>query len=221
VGSEPEVERLEGHRGPPASTQRAAPGRGRGHGTVPGQGGARILHEREQLVSATARLGAELSEAYPRGMLLVAVLKGSVFFLADLVRHTSVPCRVDFLGISAYTAGTGRVRITKDLDEDVCDRDVVLVEDVVDTGLTCTYVLGELRRREPASLELCALFDRLARRIVPVQVRFRGFEVADDLLLGYGLDVAGRYRNLPFVAAGDRRRLDGDPDAHVAELYGR
>jgi hypoxanthine phosphoribosyltransferase len=154
-------------------------------------------------------------------MLLVAVLKGSVLFLADLVRHTNVQCEVDFLGISAYTAETGRVRITKDLDQDVCDREVVLVQDVVDTGLTSTYVLGELRRRGPASLEVCALFDRRARRIVPVAVRFRGFEVADDLLLGYGLDVAGRYRNLPFVATGDRRLLESDPDAHVVELYGR
>jgi hypoxanthine phosphoribosyltransferase len=185
------------------------------------EGRARVLHDREQLVRVTTRLGAELSEAYPRGMLLVAVLKGSIFFLADLVRRTNVPCQVDFLGISAYTTGTGRVRITKDLDQDVCDRDVVLVEDIVDTGLTSTYVLGELSRRGPASLEVCALFDRRVRRIVPVSVRFRGFEVGDDLLLGYGLDVAGRYRNLPFVAAGDARLLESDPDAHVEELYGR
>jgi hypoxanthine phosphoribosyltransferase len=185
------------------------------------QGRARVLCDREQLASVAARLGTELSEAYPRGMLLVAVLKGSTFFLADLVRRTNVPCQVDFLGISAYTAGTGRVRITKDLDQDVCDRDVVLVEDIVDTGLTSTYVLGELGRRGPASVEVCALFDRRVRRIVPVNVRFRGFEAGDDLLLGYGLDVAGRYRNLPFVAAGDARLLESDPDAHVAELYER
>lgn len=184
-------------------------------------GSARILFGRAELAAATERLGAELSGAYPRGMLLVAVLKGSVFFLSDLVRRTHVPCKIDFLGISAYTAGTGRVRITKDLDFDVCGEDVVLVEDVVDTGLTCTYVLGELRQREPASLEVCTLFDRRASRIVPVDVRFRGFEVADELLLGYGLDVSGRYRNLPFVAAGDRRLLELDPDAHVTDLYGR
>jgi len=188
---------------------------------VTGHGAVRVLHDRGELASATERLGAELSGAYPNGMLLVAVLKGSIFFLADLVRRTHVPCQVDFLGISAYKAGTGRVRITKDLDRDVCDRDVVLVEDVVDTGLTCTYVLGELRRRSPASLEVCALFDRRGSRIVPVDIRFRGFEVADDLLLGYGLDIQGRYRNLPFVASGDRRLLDDDPDAHVADLYRR
>jgi hypoxanthine phosphoribosyltransferase len=180
-----------------------------------------VLYTREQLESETQRLGDELTQAYPQGMILVAVLKGSIFFLSDLVRRVLVPCEVDFLGISSYTAGTGRVRITKDLDHDVCGRDVVLVEDVVDTGLTCTYVLGELRRRTPSSLEVCTLFDRRATRIVPVPLRFVGFEVAEDLLLGQGLDVAGRYRNLPFVAAGDRRALEEDPDAHVADLYGR
>jgi hypoxanthine phosphoribosyltransferase len=154
-------------------------------------------------------------------MLLVAVLKGSMFFVADLARRVTVPCEVDFLGISSYAAGTGRVRIVKDLDSDAHGRHVVLVEDIVDTGLTCTYVLGELGRRGPASLEVCALFDRRARRIVPVPIRFRGFEAPDDLLLGYGLDVAGRYRNLPFVALGDRRALETDPDAHVGALYRR
>lgn len=199
---------------------------------------ATILHDREQLRSVAVRLGSELTEAYghvspraatpddrsaagKRALLLVAVLKGSIFFLADLVRNVFTPCEVDFLGISSYAAGTGRVRITKDLDRDIAGRDVVLVEDIVDTGLTSTYVVGELRRREPASLEICTLFDRRARRIVPVPLRFVGFEVADDLLVGYGLDVAGRYRNLPFVAAGDRRRLGSDPDAYVVDLYGR
>jgi hypoxanthine phosphoribosyltransferase len=188
---------------------------------VTGPAGARILHDRDDLEAEVTRLAGEVSAAYPAGVVLVAVLKGSVFFLADLVRRLTVPSEVDFLGISAYAAGTGRVRIVKDLDHDVHGRDVVLVEDIVDTGLTCTYVLGQLRGRGPASLEVCTLFDRRARRIVPVEIRFRGFEASDDLLLGYGLDVAGRYRNLPFVAAGDRRSLEEDPDAHVQALYGR
>ena len=181
----------------------------------------RVLHSAHDLAKAADRLGHAVSEAYPDGVLLVAVLKGSVLFLADLARHVTVPCEVDFLGISAYTAGTGRVRITKDLDHDVHGRDVVLVEDIVDTGLTCTYVSGELRRRGPTSLEVCTLFDRRTRRIVPVSLRFVGFEATDDLLLGYGLDVAGRYRNLPFVAVGDHKALETDPDAHVESLYGR
>jgi len=188
---------------------------------VTGAGEARVLHDAEALAGAVRRLGAEVSAAYPGGVLLVAVLKGSILFVADLARRITVPCEIEFLAISSYTAGTGRVRIVKDLDHDVHGRDVVLVEDIVDTGLTCTYVLGELRRRGPASLEVCTLFDRGTRRIVPVPVRFRGFEVADDLLVGYGLDVAGRYRNLPFVAAGDPQALEGDPDAYVGALYGR
>ena len=118
-----------------------------------------------------------------------------------------MPCEVDFLGISTYTEGTGRVRIVKDLDHDVHDHHVVLVEDIVDTGLTCTYILGELGRRGPGSVEVCALFDRRVRRIVPVPVRFSGFEATDDLLLGYGLDVAGP---LPQSAV---RRRGRPPDA--------
>ena len=183
--------------------------------------GVRVLHSADDLARAADRLGQALSATYPDGVLLVAVLKGSMLFLADLARRVTVPCEVDFLGISAYTAGTGRVRITKDLDHDVFGRDVVLVEDIVDTGLTSTYILGELRRRGPASLEVCTLFDRRARRIVPVSLGFVGFEATDDLLLGYGLDVAGRYRNLPFVAVGDQQALETDPDAHVESLYGR
>jgi hypoxanthine phosphoribosyltransferase len=183
--------------------------------------GVHLVHGDAALRSAAQRLATELSTAYPDGALLVAVLKGSLFFLADLVRHLSVPCQLDFLAISTYAEGTGRVRIVKDLDEDVHGRDVVLVEDIVDTGLTCTYILSELQARGPASLEVCALFDRRARRIVPVAVRFVGYPVGEDLLVGYGLDVAGRYRNLPFVAAAEPRVLEADPDAYVAELYGR
>jgi hypoxanthine phosphoribosyltransferase len=184
-------------------------------------GGPRPVFSAADLSEAAGRLGGELSLAYPQGMLLVAVLKGSTFFLADLVRRLTVPCQVDFLGISAYAEGTGRVRITKDLDEDVHGRDVVLVEDVVDTGLTCSYVMDELRGRGPASLEVCTVFDRRTRRIVPVPVRFAGFPVTEDLLLGYGLDVAGRYRNLPFVVAAPAGPLEDDPDAYVTQLYER
>ena len=114
------------------------------------------------------------------------------------------------------------MRIVKDLDHDVHGRHVVLVEDIVDTGLTCTYILGELGRRGPGSLEVCTLFDRRVRRIVPVPVRFSGFEATDDLLLGYGLDVAGRYRNLPVRRRrATARRSKRDPDAYVGALYGR
>lgn len=171
------------------------------------------------------RLAAELSAAYPGGwggeVVLVAVLKGSVPFLADLVRQMSTVPVVDFMAISTYAPDSGRVRIVKDLEIDVYGKDVVLVEDIVDTGLTLTYLLGVLRRRGPRSVEACVLLDKAVRRIVPTPVRFRGFEVGDDFVLGYGLDYAGRYRNLNRVVAGDLRVLRGDADAYVQELYRR
>ncbi len=120
-----------------------------------------------ELRAAVARLGHEVSAAYPDGAVLVAVLKGSVPFLADLVRAITSPVEVDFLAISSYAEGTGRVRIVKDLEADICGRDVVLVEDIVDTGLTVTYIAGELRRRGPRSLAICTLLDKAVRRLVP------------------------------------------------------
>jgi hypoxanthine phosphoribosyltransferase len=182
----------------------------------------------EELRAGVERLAAELSEAYSDGVVLVAVLKGSVPFLSDLVRKLTITPEIDFLAISSYgrtrpsdgpEQGSGRVRIVKDLDIDIAGRDVVLVEDIVDTGLTLTYILGELRRRQPRSLEVCALLDKAVRRIVPTDVRFVGFEVGDEFVLGYGLDFAGRYRNLDMVVAGDLAALRADPDAHVQALY--
>ncbi len=180
---------------------------------------ARVLHDAEALRDATVRLGREISEAHPDGVLLVAVLKGSVIFLSDLVRRITVPVEIDFLGISSYAPDSGRVRLTKDLDTDVGDRSVVLVEDVVDTGLTLAYLLAQLRSRGPASLEVCTLFDKRARRIVPQALAYVGFEVGDEFVVGYGLDFRGRYRNLDVVAAGDLDALATDPDAYVGELY--
>lgn len=175
----------------------------------------------QQLRAGVARLAAEVSAAYPGGVLLVGVLKGSVLFLADLVRAMTAPVEVDFLAISAYAPGTGRVRIVKDLEMDICGRDVVLVEDIVDTGLTVTYVLGELRRRQPTSVEVCALLDKSVRRIVPVDLRFAGFRIEDEFVLGYGLDYAERYRNVDRIVAGDLNALRADPGVHVEDLFGR
>ncbi len=173
----------------------------------------------EELATTVRRLAAELSSAYPDGVVLVGVLKGSVVFLADLVREMAIPVEVDFLAISAYAEGTGRVRILKDLDIDIAGRHVVVVEDLVDTGLTITYLLGQLERRGPASLEVCALIDKAARRIVPTRLRFVGAEVGDEFVIGYGIDWAGRYRNLEEVFAGELESLRADPDAHVEQLY--
>jgi len=180
-----------------------------------------VLIPADELRAGVRRLASELSAAYDDGVVLVAVLKGSVPFLADLVRAMSIDPLVDFLAISSYAAGTGRVRLLKDLDIDVCGRDVVLVEDIVDTGLTLTYLLGELARREPRSLEACVLLDRAVRRIVPTSVRFRGFDVGDAYLLGYGLDFEGRYRNLDMIVQGDLGTLRDDPDAYVESLFRR
>jgi hypoxanthine phosphoribosyltransferase len=181
----------------------------------------RVLIGSEQLRTAVGRLAADLSTDYPAGVLLVAVLKGSVCFLADLVRCMTVPVEVEFLAISSYAPGTGRVRIVKDLDLDIFGRDVVLVEDIVDTGLTLTYLIGQLTQRSPRTLETCTLLDKRQRRIVPASLRYVGFEIGDEFALGYGMDFAERYRNLDHIVAGDVSALLEDPDAHVADLYGR
>ena len=179
----------------------------------------RVLLTTAQLRAAADRLAAELSADYVDGVVLVAVLKGSVPFLSDLVRRMTIVPEIDFLAISHFTEGTGRVRIVKDLDTDISDRDVVLVEDIVDTGLTLTYIVGELRRRGPRSLQVCALLDKTVRRIVPTDVRYRGFEIEDEFVLGYGLDYEGLYRNLDHVVAGDLAALRDDPSAHLVALF--
>jgi hypoxanthine phosphoribosyltransferase len=188
---------------------------------------AEVLYRAPELGAGVTRLAREVAAATTgRGtdLVLVAVLKGSLLFVADLARAVGAEggtdVEIDFLAISAYAPGTGRVRLVKDLDVDVAGRDVVIVEDVVDTGLTLGFLLGELGRRGPASLRVCTLFDRPARRILPVPVDHVGFEVPDAFLLGYGLDYAGRYRNLPMVAVGDLDALRVDPDVYVPQLYG-
>jgi len=182
-------------------------------------GTVRTLIAPDELRAGVTRLAAEISAAYDDGVVLVAVLKGSVPFLADMVRSLTVAPLIDFMAISTYAPDSGRVRIVKDTDIDLYDRHVVLVEDIVDTGLTLTYLLGELRGRDPRSVEACALLDKTVRRIVPTPVRFTGFEIADEFVIGYGLDYAGRYRNLDRVLAGDLKVLRNDPDAYLEELY--
>jgi hypoxanthine phosphoribosyltransferase len=180
-----------------------------------------VLLTADELAAGAARVAADISLDYDDGVVLVAVLKGSVPFLADMVRRLTIVPVVDFMAISAYAPDTGRVRIVKDLDLDISGRDVVLVEDIVDTGLTLTFLLGELGRRQPRSLEACALLDRTSRRIIPTPVRYRGFEIGDEFVLGYGLDFAQRYRNLGQVVVGDLSVLRDDPDAYVGALHAR
>ena len=181
---------------------------------------ARGLFSPEELGDAVRRMGAEVSADHPGGVVLVGVLKGSVVFLSDLARALTVPVEIDFIAISRFAPDSGRVRIVKDLDIDVTGRDVVLVEDIVDTGLSLTTLLGHLRGHGPRRVEVCTMLDRVHRRIVPVPVRYHGFPIDDEFVLGYGLDFAERYRNLEGIVAGDLRELRDDPDAHLAELYG-
>jgi hypoxanthine phosphoribosyltransferase len=173
------------------------------------------------LAAVVARLGAEISADHPDGVVLVGVLKGSILFMADLARAISVPCEVDFIAISHFAPDSGRVRIVKDLEHDIAGRSVVVVEDIVDTGLTLSYLLGQLGARSPASLTVCTLLDRDRRRIVPLPTRYRGAAVGDEYVVGYGLDFAERYRNLPELVVADLRDLQRDPDIYVPNLYGR
>ena len=163
-----------------------------------------VLIDQETLSSRVAELGAEVSADYDgRDLLLIGVLKGAVFFMADLMRHITVPCEVDFMAISSYgdsTDTSGIVRILKDLDINIEGRDVLVVEDIIDSGLTLSYLMRNLESREPASLEICALMTKPSRRQIDVPVRYIGFEIPDRFVIGYGLDFAERYRNLPYVA---------------------
>ena len=163
-----------------------------------------ILIDAETLQARIGELGAEISEAYAgRDLLLVGVLKGAVFFLADLMRELSVPCEIDFMAISSYGSGTdssGVVRILKDLDMNISGRHVLVVEDIIDSGLTLSYLMRSLTARKPASLEVCTLLTKPERRAVDVPVRYVGFEIPNKFVIGYGLDFDQRYRNLPYVA---------------------
>jgi hypoxanthine phosphoribosyltransferase len=162
-----------------------------------------ILIDEETLGARIAELGAEVSADYQgRDLLLIGVLKGAVFFMADLMRHLTVQCEVDFMAISSYgdsTDSSGIVRILKDLDINIEGRDVLVVEDIIDSGLTLSYLMRNLESREPASLEVCALMTKPARREIDVPVRYIGFEIPNRFVVGYGLDFGERYRNLPYV----------------------
>ena len=163
-----------------------------------------VLIDEETLQGRIAELGREISDDYRgRDLLLIGVLKGAVFFMADLMRRIDVHCEVDFMAISSYGAGvdsSGVVRILKDLDVSIEGRNVLVVEDIIDSGLTLSYLLRNLEAREPASLEICALMTKPARREIEIECRYIGFEIPNRFVIGYGLDFAERYRNLPFVA---------------------
>jgi hypoxanthine phosphoribosyltransferase len=164
-----------------------------------------ILVQPDQLQRRVRELGQQISADYEaRNPLLIGVLKGAVFFLADLMREITCPCEVDFMAISSYgsaTQSSGVVRILKDLDASIEGRHVLIVEDIVDSGLTLQYLMRNLGARRPASLEVCALLTKPDRRKVDLPTRYLGFEIPDKFAIGYGLDFDEHYRNLPYVAA--------------------
>jgi hypoxanthine phosphoribosyltransferase len=166
-----------------------------------------ILVDEDTLRNRVAELGEEISRDYAgRDLLLIGVLKGAVFFMADLMRHLTVPCEIDFMAISSYGASTdssGVVRILKDLDINIEGREVLVVEDIIDSGLTLSYLMRNLEARQPATLEVCALMTKPERRQIDVPVRYIGFEIPNRFVIGYGLDFGERYRNLPYVGVLD------------------
>jgi hypoxanthine phosphoribosyltransferase len=162
-----------------------------------------VLIDEDALQTRIVELGEEISADYAgRDLVLLGVLKGAVFFMADLMRRLTMPCEIDFMAISSYGAATdssGVVRILKDLDTNIEGRHVLVVEDIIDSGLTLSYLVRNLEARNPASLEICALLTKPARREIEVDVRYVGFEIPNRFVIGYGLDFAERYRNLRYV----------------------
>jgi hypoxanthine phosphoribosyltransferase len=162
-----------------------------------------ILIGSEELQRRVGELGAEISRDYRDGVLLIGILKGAVLFLADLMRRVRIPCEIDFIAVSSYGSATdssGVVRILKDLESSIEGRDVLIVEDIIDSGLTLHYLIRNLRARGPRSLEVCALLDKPERRRVDLPIRYVGFEIPDEFVIGYGLDYGQRFRNLDYVA---------------------
>lgn len=163
----------------------------------------RVVLSEEQIRERVEALGARISEDYDgEAVLMVAVLRGAALFIADLSRSIRTPLEIDFMAVSSYgssTKSSGVVRIIKDLEEDIEGRHVIVVEDILDTGLTLKYLLKNLASRKPASLEVCTLLNKEGKQRVPISCKYVGFDVADEFVVGYGLDYAERYRNLPYI----------------------
>lgn len=163
----------------------------------------KVLVTEEEITKRVRELGEQISKDYNEvDLLIVGILRGAVVFMADLARALTIPVKFDFMAVSSYGSATktsGVVRILKDLDEDIRDRHVLLVEDIVDTGLTINYLVRNLKSRGPASLEICALLSKKSKQQVPLEVKYLGFTIPDQFVVGYGLDYAEKYRNLPCV----------------------
>jgi hypoxanthine phosphoribosyltransferase len=162
-----------------------------------------VLFSQEAIQQRVAEMGRQLSKDYAgKELVVVGVLTGSVLFLSDLIRHISIPMELDFVSMSSYGAATqssGEVRLLKDLGHPIQGKHVIIAEDIIDTGLTLRYLLETVHARQPASVATCVLLDKPSRRQVEVDVQYRGFEIEDQFVVGYGLDYAGLYRNLPYI----------------------
>ena len=169
----------------------------------------RVIFSEEQLHETVRKLGAQISEDYKyRKLLMVSILKGSIVFMSDLMREITIPCEIDFMAVTSYgsrTKSSGTVRILKDLDRDIRDYDVLIVEDILDSGMTLNYLMDLLYARNPNSIRICTLFDKPERRKVDIYADYSGLEVPDEFIVGYGLDYAEKYRNLPYIGVLKRR----------------
>ena len=176
---------------------------------------AEVLISSEHITEKVREMGERITRDYAEErLLLVGVLRGAVVVMGDLMRCIDLPCEIDFMDISSYGSGTsssGVVRILKDLEEDITGRHVLIVEDIIDTGLTLSYLRRSLLTRKPASLEICALLSKPTRRRVELDVKYLGFEVPDEFVVGYGLDYAGSYRNLPDICVLKKEVFNGTP----------
>lgn len=163
----------------------------------------KILVTEEEIAQTVQKLGAQISKDYKdKNLLMVSILKGSVVFMADLMRAITIPCRIDFMSVSSYGSGvktSGVVKILLDLNIDIAGYDLLVVEDILDSGLTLNYIINNLKSRSPASIRICTLFDKPSRRQVPIQADYVGIQVPDEFVVGYGLDYNERYRNFPYV----------------------
>ena len=164
-----------------------------------------IVIPSDHIQEKTRAIGRTISREYiGLNPLMVGVLKGVLFFMADLLRNITIPIEIDFIEVSSYTSEArdqGYVRLVKDLESPIYNRHVIFVEDVIDTGLTLNYILQNLRSRQPASLEVCALFNKPEHRLIDIPIRYKGFDLPDEFVVGYGLDFKEKYRNLPFVGS--------------------
>ena len=180
---------------------------------------SQLLYTRDQITERVSELGKELTGSLQEGAVIVGVLKGCLPFMADLVRELDLPIEVDFLALSSFMPDTGRVRLTRDLDTDITGKQVVLVEDLVDTGLRLNFLLQHLRGRSPSEVRVCAMFDRVERRVIPVELQHVGFELDSSYVVGYGLDHGGKFRNLPELVSVELGELERNSQEVCDQVY--